>query len=90
VEAPSASTSPLAGVSSAEGRPSTGRASLLDAIKKGSGQLRKVSTEEQEALAEEKKRSTSSVGGFGTVLHCFPCYFQSFIADGSLLFVCYF
>jgi hypothetical protein len=45
---------------------STGpRESLLDAIKLGTGKLRKVSAEEQAAAQEEKKRSGSSLGGFG-------------------------
>lgn len=50
----------------ADSRKSSGRDSLMDAIKRGNGQLRKVSNEEREALEEEKKRSASSVGGFGS------------------------
>lgn len=55
------STTPVA----AEDRKSGGRMSLLDAIKQGTGTLRKVSPQEQAATLEEKKRSGSSLGGFG-------------------------
>lgn len=51
----------------APARQSGGRVSLLDAIKQGGGQLRKVSAEEQAAALEEKKRSGSSLGGFGEI-----------------------
>ena len=44
----------------APARQSGGRVSLLDAIKQGGGQLRKVSAEEQAAALEEKKRSQMS------------------------------
>lgn len=50
---------------SPDARQSSGRDSLMDAIKRGGGGLRKVSNEEKVALEEEKKRSASSVGGFG-------------------------
>lgn len=50
---------------SLDARQSSGRDSLMDAIKRGGGGLRKVSNEEKVALEEEKKRSASSVGGFG-------------------------
>ena len=51
-------------------RQSSGRDSLMDAIKRGGGGLRKVSNEEKVALEEEKKRSASSVGGFGKIFLC--------------------